>query len=189
MEDALIVSSTSKGSELIAELLCTVGFHQIAICKSCGEARRLLIDRDFELIIVNAPLSDESGESFSRQVASSGHCQVILVVKADYLDEVSAKCEDFGVMTISKPVNKQVFWTALKLCRAAQKRLSRVHAENIRLEQKIEEIRIVDRAKCVLISFADMSEDEAHRFIEKQAMNLRTTKRSVAEDVLKSYDA
>ena len=188
LDGALIVSSAEKGTELISNLLSEAGFHQIASSKSCGEARRLLIERDFDIIIVNAPLSDETGESFSRQVALRGSSQVLLIVKSEHFDAISANCEDDGVFTIAKPINKNVFWSALKLVRAAQSRLKRAHQENIKLERKIEEIRIVDRAKCMLISYRNMSEGEAHKYIEKQAMNLRLTKREVAEDVLSIYD-
>ena len=188
MDGALIVSSAEKGTELISELLGAAGFHQVASTRSCGEAQRLLLEREFDLVIINAPLRDESGEGFARQVAAQGASQVLLVVKSEYFDEISANCEDYGVLTIAKPVNRAVFWSALKLARAAQSRLRRVRAENAKLEKKIDEIRIVDRAKCLLISYLNMSEKDAHRFIEKQAMDLRTTKKEVAEGILKTYD-
>lgn len=46
----------------------------------------------------------------------------------------------------------------------------RLKSENERLQEKIAEIRLVDRAKCALIQYADMTEPQAHRYIEKQAM-------------------
>ena len=52
----------------------------------------------------------------------------------------------------------------------------------------MEDIRLVDRAKCILISQMDMREEEAHRYLEKQAMDRRTTKRAVAEGILKTYE-
>ena len=61
--------------------------------------------------------------------------------------------------------------------------------ENVRLQQKIQEIRMVDRAKCALIQYLHMSEPDAHRYIEKQAMDLRITRREVAEEILKTYES
>ena len=63
-----------------------------------------------------------------------------------------------------------------------------MRAENSMLKQKIEDIRIIDRAKCILISHFGMSEQKAHRFIEKHAMDIRATKRAVAEGILKMYE-
>ena len=60
--------------------------------------------------------------------------------------------------------------------------------ENVKLQSKIEEIRLVDRAKCALIQYLSMTEEQAHHFIEKQAMDMRTTKREIAEGILKSYE-
>ena len=169
-------------------MLNAASIREIASSKSCGDARRLLLERDFDLLIVNAPLGDESGESLSRHVASTSTSQVILIVKSEYFDAVSAACEEDGVLTVSKPVNRTVFWSALKLASSAQKQVKRVQAENSKLKQRIEDIRIVDRAKCLLISYLKMSEQEAHRYIEKQAMDLRSTRRIVAEGILKTYE-
>ena len=46
----------------------------------------------------------------------------------------------------------------------------RVEKENTKLKKKLEELRLVDRAKCMLIAYEGMSETQAHRHIEKQAM-------------------
>ena len=188
MECALIVSGTEKGAELLTGLLSEADIHQITAIGTAGEARRRLLEKDYDLIIINAPLRDESGEALSKDIASKGISQVMLVVKTEYYDAVSAVCEDDGVMTIAKPINRAVFWSALKLAKSSQSRLKRAQDENTKLKQKIEDIRIVDRAKCTLISYMNMSEKEAHRYIEKQAMDLRSSKRTIAEGILKTYE-
>lgn len=188
MGDALIVSCAEKGTAFLTEMLNAASYEHIVALHSCGESRRLLLEREFELVIVNAPLRDESGESLSRDIASKGLSQVILVVKNEYFDAVSAITEDDGVLVVAKPVNRAVFWSALMLAKSAQSRIKNMQAENSRLKQKIEDIRIVDQAKCILISYLNMSEQEAHRHIEKQAMDMRATKRTVAESILKTYE-
>ena len=188
MESAMIVSISEKGTAFIEEMLSLVSIRNVTTLHSCGEARRKLLEKDFDLVVVNAPLRDEFGESLSRYIVSKGASQVILLVKSELFDEVSAACEEDGVLTISKPVTGAVFWSALKLAGSAQNRLKRVHAENSKLKQKIEDIRIIDRAKYMLISHLKLSEQEAHRHIEKQAMDMRITKRAVAEELLKRYE-
>lgn len=188
MDSALIVSCIENSTIFFTEMLNAASVSQIAALCSVSEARRLLLERDFDLVIINAPLRDESGELFSQQIASAGISQVILVVKSEYFDAVSAVCENDGVLVVSKPVHRAVFWSALKLAGSVHSRLKHVKEENSRLKQKIEDIRIIDRAKCVLISYLNMSEEEAHRYIEKQAMDVRSTKRVIAEGILKTYE-
>ena len=55
-------------------------------------------------------------------------------------------------------------------------------------EQKIQDIRTIDRAKCLLIQYSGMSEEQAHRYLEKQAMDRRMTRREVAEEVLRLHN-
>lgn len=187
MENALIVTKSEKSAGLFSEILSAASIEKIVVAASCAEARRLLMERDFGIIVVNAPLPDETGEALSRHIAQQGYSQVILMVASEYFDAVSAVCEDDGVLTIAKPINKSVFWSALKLARAAQSRLTRAQAENRKLKQKIDDIRIIDRAKCLLISHLNMHENDAHKHIERQAMDMRITKREVAERILKTY--
>ena len=188
MDSVLIVSSADKGTAYFTDLLNAASIEQVVALQTCGQARRLLLERDFDLVIINAPLRDESGESLARYIASKGVSQVMLVVRSEYYDAVSAACENDGVLTIAKPINKTLFWSALMLAKAAGNRVKQMQAENERLKLKIEEIRIVDRAKYILISYMGMSEQEAHRYLEKQAMDMRTTKRSIAEGILKTYE-
>jgi response regulator NasT len=189
MESALIISTTEKNASVFTGLLNAASIKQIAFLPSCSEARRLLTELDFDLVVVNAPLRDESGEAFSRDIASKGASQVILAVKNDFFEEISAACENDGVLTISKPVDRALFWSALTLAKSTHSKIQRLLAEkNVQLQQQIEDIRIINRAKWLLISYMNMNEKDAHRFIEKQAMDMRTTKRVIAEGILKKYE-
>ncbi|MDR0320664.1 MAG: ANTAR domain-containing protein [Treponema sp.] len=189
MESALIVSCTDKNTAFFTDMLKAASITQIVLLQSCAEARRLLLERDFDLVVINSPLYDESGEDLSRHIASKNTSQVILAVDSEHLAEVAAVCEGEGVLTVSKPLDRDVFWLVLALAKSAYNKLQRVQIENSKLKQKIEDIRIIDRAKLVLISYMNMSEKEAHRFIEKQAMDLRSTKRAVADGLLKTYES
>ncbi len=160
----------------------------ITTVSNAGEARRLLLEKDFDLCIINAPLPDEFGGNIAVNIAANGISEVILIVKSEYFDEISEKVEDFGVITIAKPISKTLLWNAIKLAQATHKRIKAVQNENKKLVQKIEDIRIVDRAKCILIPHLSMSEPEAHRYIEKQAMDMRVTRREIAEKILRTYE-
>jgi len=188
MENALIVSCMEKGSALFMQMLNAASIRQITALQSCAGARSIILERDFDLVIINAPLPDETGESFAKYVASKGLSQVILVAKSEYFYAVSAACEEYGILTVSKPVNRDIFWSALTLAKAMHNRIKLVQTENMKLKRKIENIRIIDRAKCILISYLKMNEQEAHKYIEKQAMDMRTSRRAVAEGILKTYE-
>ncbi len=110
------------------------------------------------------------------------------MVKGDYYEEVSTLVEDYGVITVAKPINRSMLWFSLKMAKASHNRMQKIQKENTKLVERIEDIKIVSRAKSVLISYLNMTEQEAHKHIEREAMDGRLTRRAVAEGVLKLYD-
>lgn len=188
MESILIVSGTEKSIAFILEFLNSAPPFEIVTVQSCHAARGLLKERCFDLCIVNTPLPDEFGDEFASDM-SSGECsQVMIMVKKDCFDEVSARVEAEGVLTLSKPMNRQTFMNALKLAGLACRKMKKLKQENGILQQKIEDLRYINRAKCILIQYLSINEKEAHRYIEKQAMDLRITKKQIAEAILKTYE-
>ncbi len=187
MDSALIVSNSKKIIESIAEILAQASVTSISTVSNGGEARRMLIEKDFDLYIVNTPLPDEFGESLALNIASKGISVVILIVRAELYDEISEGVEDYGVLTIARPISRSLFWNVLKLAIATHKKVKAFHDENTKLIQKMEDIKIVEKAKFVLISSLSLTESEAHRYIEKKAMDMRITRRKVAEEILRTY--
>lgn len=189
MESALIVSSTDKGTGFLTELLGSCIHFNLIIASSGSEARRLLIEGSFEMVVINAPLKDEFGHELALKCAATSSAGVLLIVKTDLADDISAKVEDYGVFVLPKPISRQLFFQSVKLVQASRKRLLGLKSENVLLQQKIEEIRLVDRAKCALIQYLNLTEAQAHRYIEKQAMDMRLPKSSIAENILKTYES
>ena len=188
LDSVLIVSSSKKAKEFFIEVLSQNSYGEIVTVTNGGEARRLLVERDFDLCIINSPLIDEFGDEFAKDIVSSSIGQVIIVVRNDIYDEISEKVEEYGIITIAKPMNRTIFWSALKIANATYNKIYKLKKENNKLLQKIEDIRMIDRAKCILIQYLNMTESESHRYIEKQAMDMRTTRKTIAEGILRTYE-
>ncbi len=189
MNSILLVSGASKGRDSLAALLKTGGYLQIASAFSGSEARRLLGQNDHSLILINTPLPDELGHDLAVFAARTTAAGVVLLVKADAADSMAARVENDGVFVIAKPLNRQFFFQSLKLAEASRRRLLTLQGENLKLQKKVEEIRMIDRAKCVLIQYQHMTEPQAHRYIEKQAMDRRLTRREISQEILSIYES
>ena len=93
-----------------------------------------------------------------------------------------------GVLVIAKPVNKHLFHHFLQFTECFKMRMFRVIEENEKLKHMVADMKIINRAKFLLITCLNMSEDQAHRYLEKQAMDLRTSKLEVAKQVIRTYE-
>ena len=56
------------------------------------------------------------------------------------------------------------------------------------MQEKIEEIKLVNHAKWLLIEAREMTEEEAHRFLEKTVMDQGITKRAAAQRIISEYE-
>jgi response regulator NasT len=185
---ALVVSSTQKGCESLCSLIREYeGSVSITHASSASEARRIVLDSEVDLVVVNAPLADESGEELAIMVTEQSLATSILVVKTEYFEQSQAMFSSRGVLVVSKPVIRQMFFQALSLGISLRSRLGAMHNENEKLHRKIEEIKLIDRAKWALIERLGMDEGQAHRHIEKMAMDLRKSRYDVASSILKTY--
>ena len=153
---------------------------------SCAAARKAVKESIYDIVIINSPLKDEFGEKLAIEVSKMSYTQVLTIVKSDCFDLISEKTETNGVLVVSKPVNKPMFWSALKLAKSSLLKVKKIQEENDKLKKKLESTKLIDRAKWLLVSYVGMNENDAHKYIEKQAMDLRITKREVAEGILKT---
>ncbi len=188
MKSALIVTNNEKSAAFIAEQLSAFSITDITVAATGAQARKMVIEQDFDLVIINSPLSDETGESLARRIALKELSQVILIVKSEIFEMVSSVCENDGVLTVAKPLSREMFRQALYLVKASRVKLLKMQSENESLKQKIETIKLVDRAKRILMSTCKMSEQEAHRYIEKKAMDTRMSRRVIAERMIRDYE-
>lgn len=185
--DVLIVSGKEETRHKLKSLLPAHTFSAVNIAKNSEEARRLLSRGNYDLAIIDTPLPSESGIELALDIAESSYCSVILSVNAERLDETRYKVEDMGVVTVEKPLQREQFDSALHLCMATRNRLLILEKENEKLRTKLEEMRLVNRAKWALCENLGMDEPSAHRYIEKKAMDNRITRLSVAKQILKEY--
>lgn len=185
---AIIVSGADKSGVTLTSLLDKTQYEVVAQVKSGSEARRLLGLHAFDLAIVNSPLTDESGVDLALDLVHNDECGVLLIIKAERFSEVSYKVEPYGVFTVQKPISAELFFQALHLLYASEARRKRLLQKAKSLMSKLDDLKVISRAKLLLIENLKMSEEDAHRFIEKQAMDMRTTREEIASRILSTYE-
>lgn len=183
----LVADSGDKIYDYISQSLPRSDYDPILRAGDAGEARRMLLNAPVDIVIINTPLKDDFGTELALDLAD-GSAGVLLLVKNELYDQICYNVEDSGVLTLGKPTSRQGFYSAVKLLTAMTARLSKLEKANHTLQEKMADIRVVNRAKWLLIEHHHMKEQDAHYFIEKQAMDTRLSRREVAENIIRSYD-
>ncbi len=183
----LLVSASEKFNTVTASLLPGSEFWPVTVVKSAGEAQRRLLEASYDIVLVNTPLPDEFGTTLAEDACAKSQAAVLLLVKRELHDEIYYKVMDSGVITLPKPTNEAVMSQMLRTLCSVRERLRRAEERQVTVEKKIEELRLVNRAKWLLIQRLQMTEEDAHAYIRRQAMDKRVTQREAAEDILRTY--
>ena len=137
---------------------------------------------------IKAPLPDEFGHELGTDAVTKTDAGVLLLTKTATADQIADKLQEFGVLVLGKPFTGAQFRQAVQLAASNYKRLAVLRAENAKLLDKIAQLRLVDRAKCYLIEKKHYTETEAHRLIEKMAMDTRRPRGEIAQEILEEDD-
>lgn len=183
----LIVTASDSFTEKIMPLLPVTDYWPVTTAHSNSEARRRIVETAFDIVLINAPLPDDFGMRLAIDICTGSGAGVLLMVRNDQFDDVYARVVGYGVLTLSRPTSMQMVAQNLRILCATRERMRRMEEKQTAVEEKIDEIRLVNRAKWLLIECLGMTEPEAHHYIEKQSMDRRISKREVAETVIKTY--
>ena len=183
----LIVSAAEKFNQTIPEIFSVPLFSPVNTVSNVSAAKRATSERDFDIVIVNSPLPDDYGLRFAIDTVTSYNAVVLFLARAEQYEEIHGKLAEHGVFMLQKPTSRAVLEIASSWLISARERIRKTEKKTLSIEEKMNEIRTVNRAKWLLISELKMTEPDAHRYIEKQAMDRCVSRRQIAEEIIKTY--
>ncbi len=186
--DALIVAGTAQQQHAISDVLNRSAINSV-VCSSASEARRASLCRSYDIFVINGGLDDERGNQLALDLADSNDCGGIYIDDYQRVDMFGDDLSGAGVVCLVRPVTKTSLSEAVRLVAAANARVNALKIKNQELSAKLEDLKFISRAKIVLMRSFGYSEEQAHRYIEKKSMDQRVSRRKIAMDILKTYEA
>lgn len=183
----LIVSSSEKFNNTIERLLPDNRYYPIRIVLDGGTAARTLLELSFDFILINTPLTDEFGTHLASYLSRKTDSGILLFVRSEHFADISARLTPMGILTLSKPADAQLILETMSILCGSRSRQKRLGEKTVSFEKKMAEIRLINRAKLLLCSREGYSEAQAHRYIEKTAMDGCISKKTVAEEIINRY--
>ena len=180
----LIVSGSEQFNAVVKQSLSFGSFMTCDVRKSAAIARQTILERYYDIIVINAPLPDEEGIGFALDTAEQSSASVLLAVPQEIYEEVLEQVTDYGILVLSKPLPKERIPQSVRFLMAVQGKLRLLEKKVESAQEKTEETRIVSKAKLLLIEKKGMTEDEAHRLIGKQAMDQGISRKRMAERII-----
>lgn len=180
--DILVVSSSDRFNSTISKLIPLCIDSNVSYVEGISLANRLLLERKYDIVIINSQSNFILDTDLAIKLSKEDIGVVLFTDSIDY-EEAYYKTFEHGVCTLQRPVETLLFIQSLRVVSSTVDKLNQMKQTNVPFKEKMETIRLVNEAKLLLIR-KGLSEEEAHKKIEQDAMNLRITKRKSAELII-----
>ena len=177
MRQVIVAFEHKSNCDRLREILESTGEFSCLVCGSADQIKRTVRKLRLELVVCGFKLGEESCESIYHDLPQ--RCVMLMVAPQAQLD----LCETAGIFKLPAPVRRSELLASVRLL--AQMRQGRDRAS---VQRSPEERELVEQAKRILIRCGGMTEDQAHRFLQKWSMDsgvrLADTARQVLEGII-----
>ena len=168
----------------LREMLQEEGYEVIGEAADGEQAVSLAAELIPDLVICDVKMPKMDGITAAAQIASKRIAPVVILTAFSQRDLIE-RARDAGAMAyLVKPFQKRDLFPAIEMATSRFAEIRALESEVSNLRERLEARKLIERAKGVLMSEHRMSEPEAFRWIQRAAMDNRTSMRAVAELVL-----
>ncbi len=168
----------------LKEMLEEEGYAVVAEVGDGQQAVDRAIELKPDLVILDIQMPVLDGLSAAEQIAAARIAPVI-VLTAFSQRELVERARDAGAMAyLVKPFSKNDLVPAIEVARARFTEMSALDAEVRTLGDRLQTRQVVEKAKGRLMAEQGLTEAEAFRWIQRTAMNQRTSMKALAESIL-----
>ncbi len=180
----LIAAATTKAYDAIAGIVGTE-FGKTRHASSIAMTKQMLAQGRDSILILYVPMPDEPGvEAAAAIAAHHPNLGILLIVPAEEYNHIRYQTKDTGILILAKPITKRDLYEAVNMLSFMQQKIQKLTEENRKLRTRLSDMGIITQAKCLLIEKRQMTEQDAHRYLEKEAMDFCLPKVEVARNVI-----
>ncbi len=173
-----------EAAEKIKYALSRSGYVVGEVCTSGGEAIRRVRGGSTDLLLINLEMPDMTGLEVATILGDENLCSVILFVSQEKRALCSDVISDYDITLFNKPVNVSTLLSTIEMVTQNRRRMGRMERELTALKQNLENRKLVERAKGILMKRKSISEGEAYRRIQKMSMDSRVAMKDIALKII-----
>lgn len=178
----LIVSQDKYKSSRFKNILQTNGFHVANIAEDASKAIRTLRTKDILLTIIDNS-NKNIGSMRLAKIIDEENLGPIVLVDLPNMDDLKFAPESImGIL--NKPISQDQLMTTVNLAIFQYNKNIKLRNELDSLKVKLEDRKLIDKAKGILMKARNLNEDSAYRIIREQSMNKRVAMKVVAKQII-----
>lgn len=172
----------------LVEMLREEGYEVVGEAGDGEEAVSMANSLEPDLVILDVKMPKLDGIEAASQITGERVAPVVILTAFSQRDLVERAREAGTMAYLVKPFAKRDLVPAIELAISRFAELQALEAEVAGLNDRLEARKLIDRAKGLLMTGQGLSEPDAFRWIQRTAMDKRTSMKAVAEIVIESID-
>ncbi len=182
---SLVIAAPSELQNTIDAALSAAGAGEAKQVRTIASAQESLEGAGFVLLVSGR--CTDAQMLFLKKLGERGIASALLTTRAEApraeQQLLTARC-----LVLCAPLSSKELAMGIRMALSISRKFAALQKQNEQLRQRLEDFKILDRAKCCLVAVLGMDEERAHRYIQKRAMDMRLSQREIAEDILKTYE-
>ena len=185
----LVIDSEPERARSLAEALNGAGFYDVVHCEAKADLVETVKTLAPDLIVIDMALPDRDALESVRTISAAAPRPIVMFADEDDPDlvetAISAGVCSYNLSGVSTRDMRAIVTSAIALFR----RYARVETELAAAQAQLEERRVIERAKALLMGTRKLTEPQAYRSLRSRAMNENRRIAQVAAELLKGDDA
>ncbi len=158
--------------------------YSVDICTSSSEVLRRVRRGTPDILLINYDMPDMTGLETAAIIGDENICSVILLIKNEQRKLCIGQIEDYDITLHLKPINRIALLSTIDVVVQNRRRVQKLSKELKKLKRGMQDRKIIDRAKGILMQAKSISEAEAYRRIQKMSMDSRVSMKDVSRKVI-----
>ncbi|MBY6411274.1 response regulator [Rhodococcus sp. BP-252] len=172
----------------LVEMLREEGYEVVGEAADGQQAVDLAVELRPDLVIMDVKMPRRDGIDAASEIAEKRIAPVVILT-AFSQRELVEKARDAGAMAyLVKPFSKTDLMPAVELAASRYTEISSLESEIADLQERLETRKLIERAKGKLMESQSLTEPQAFKWIQRAAMDRRTTMKAVAEVIIETLD-
>lgn len=167
----VIADADTENRQKLKDMLTQAGYMVVGVVEDGRSALKVIFQAEPDVVIMNARLPGSEGLEIARTIEEHRAAPVILLTEAHEQDFVGEAATTWIFGYLIKPVDDKQLFMAIEIAIASFKRIIKLEEENKKLRKTLEERKLVERAKGLLMEIKSMSERDAYKYMQRKSMD------------------
>ncbi|MBO8137577.1 MAG: response regulator [Desulfotomaculum sp.] len=174
--------------EKLKEMIFRSGFNVVGEATDGISVLKVARTTEPDLVVLDANLPGMGGLEVAKILEEEGMVPSLVVTARGGRDLIEQVKDSYFISFLVKPIRPQQLFTAVEQALANHERFSKLEQQLENLKKTLESKKVIERAKAILMHTKNMTENEAHRFLQQVSMKKRKSMKEIAMAVITAHE-